>query len=387
MRKGAVLLALVGLLTVLAPSTAHARSHGPRINPRTGVRPGASVRDPIGTDPMNPGKAYSGDFPDPTILRWGGNWFAYATSTAGRNVPVLRSMAMQQWWVPQTRAGGGDALPDVARWAAYSMRNGHRKAITWAPSVARIAGRFVMAYAVRPRGMKRMCISTATSAHPTGPFVDRSSRPLVCGTRGDIDPMFYREGGQEYLVFKTDDNAIGLRAGIWMRRLRAGGQRFAAGSSGHLLLRARAYPSWENGVVENPSMVMANKRRYTFYTGNGWANPKYAIAYATCAKLMSPCVRGTQVKAGATRATEVGPILRAGDGIAAPGGDFTFWDGHGHLLMAYAAWKSGQIGYATSTKCKTTAAGCPQRRMYIARLAVGNGGVIRVADRDIASAQ
>lgn len=386
MRKGAVLLALAALIAMLMPAAALARGHRPHINPRTGVRPGASVRDPIGTDPMLPGKPYSGDFPDPTILGWSGHWYAYATSTGNRNVPVLTSSHLTQWWVPKARPSGStDALPDVARWAAYSMRNGHRMAITWAPSVARIAGRFVLAYAVRKRGTKRMCISTATSARPAGPFVDRSLRPLVCDPHGDIDPMYYRTGGREYLVFKTDDNAYGDRARMWIQQLRAGGRRFAANSHRHLLLLAKPRSSWENTVVENPSMIVVKGRRYVFYTGNGWASPKYGIAYAQCAVLTGPCARGTEYRSG--KRVMVGPILQTDSHVAAPGGDFTFRDGSGRLLMAYAAWAPGHIGYATSNKCRSTTAGCPQRRMHIARLAVNKNGVVSVADEDIASGQ
>ena len=58
---------------------------------------------PVGSDPFVSGYGYRGDFPDPSVLHVGSTWFAYSTTTGGRNLPVLRSTDLVHW---QARARG-----------------------------------------------------------------------------------------------------------------------------------------------------------------------------------------------------------------------------------------------------------------------------------------
>jgi beta-xylosidase len=340
-----------------------------------GARPGRP--NPFGSDPVVPGKIYRGDFPDPSVTRARGTWWAYGTGIGARstklNLPVLTSGGLRNWRPPTPFADAPDtdALPRVADWADWWPVGGRQVAITWAPSVARIKGRYVAAYSVRKLtrdGGDKMCISIATSRSPQGPFVDRSEGPLTCpGRRGAIDPDFYRQNGRWWLLFKTDDNSIGKHAKIWIRRLNKRGTAFPEKSRPHRLLKAKQ--DWEGLVVENPSMVRYRGTRYLFYSGNGWGSRDYGIGYAVCKHVTGPCKRVID-----------GPLIAANDTVNAPGGGDAFKDvkdGRRRLRLAYHAWDPEFGSYpetpAQGEACLATEAGCGQRRMHIARLKVKHG--------------
>lgn len=338
-----------------------------------------SSPNPIGQDPFVPHHRYHGDFPDPAVLKVGHRYFAYSTATARLNLPVLRSTNTKAWFAARPPDGPHvkarpDALPSVPKWAWHGEDG---RGVTWAPSVAHWHGRYLAAYTVRKRGAAhKMCISTAVSDSPRGPFIDHTRKPLVCPrNRGAIDPMLYREKGRQYLLFKTEDIAIGRPTRIWIRRLARSGRRFTEGRK-HRLLTANQ--PWENNTIEAPAMVRFKGHRYLFYSAGGWASPRYAVGYAICRTVTGPChrmrVRG---KKGRVRHP---PFLKRGDGLVGPGGASPFLDPKGRLRLAYHAWEKGAAHYPTSISCRTSPDGCGQRRLYVARLGVRANGslVVRV---------
>jgi beta-xylosidase len=337
---------------------------------------------PIGQDPWHPGQTYRGDFPDPAVLRVGSTYYAYATGTAGLNLPVLVSTDLRTWKAAPARRGAVvvDAMGAPARWAQARQVDARRVGVNWAPSVARIHGRYLLAYATRTRWKpRRMCISVATSASPRGPFVDRSAAPLVCPKRGAIDPQLYVERGKPWLLWKTEDIKIHRPTRLWIRRLGPWGMQFSTKSKTRLLLTATM--AWERKTVENPAMVLYRGHRYLFYSGNGWARPGYAIGYAICPALTGPCRRvvpaDAAVVAGVPQSV---PLLASGNGITGPGGGSPFVTPTGRLMLAYHAWDGTVTHYPTSTACLQTAQGCAQRRLHVATLAVDPRGLLSVAD-------
>jgi beta-xylosidase len=346
------------------------------------VGPAQARPGPIGSDPWRPGQAYQGDFPDPSVLRVGATYWAYSTGTAGLNLPVLVSRDLRTWQAAPPRSGAVvvDAMDAPAGWAASRQIDTRRLGVNWAPSVARIHGRYVLAYATRTRwSPQRMCISVATSASPRGPFVDRSAAPLVCPKRGAIDPQLYVEHGRPWLLWKTEDIKIHRPTRLWIRRLGPWGMQFTRKSKPHVLLTARM--AWERRTVENPAMIRYRGQRYLFYSGNGWARPGYAIAYARCAKVTGPCRRVFPAHPRKIKGVRQSvPLLRSGNGITGPGGDSPFVTPTGQLKLAYHAWSGPVTHYPTSTACLQTAEGCAQRRLYVATLAVDRRGLLSVAD-------
>ena len=75
------------------------------------------------------------------------------------------------------------------------------------------------------------------------------------------------------------------------------------------------------------------------------------------------------------------PLLASHGNLAGPGGAAPFVDRNGRLRLAYHAWRKGQVGYATSPKCKFTKRGCPQRRLYVATVRPDHAGRLTVVRR------
>jgi len=71
----------------------------------------------------------------------------------------------------------------------------------------------VLYYAARDIAVGHQCLGRAVAASPAGPFIDRSSDPVVCQASlgGDIDPDVFRDSnGRVYLLWKNDGNCCGV---------------------------------------------------------------------------------------------------------------------------------------------------------------------------------
>jgi len=263
---------------------------------------------------------YDGDFPDPFVLPVGGGYYAYGTQTGNLNVQVMESPDLARW------EHRGDALPKLPGWAAPGR--------TWAPALLVRDGSPVLYYAVHHEAAGRQCISVATADDPAGPFVDRSAGPLIFQAErgGSIDPSpFVDTDGTAYLLWKSDDNAAGYTPSLWGAPLEADGHSLA-GEPVELL---RAGAAWEKPLVEAPSLVRVGDLYVLFYSGGWWESDNYAIGYATGAGPLGPF----------ERATDTGPWLASGPGMAGPGGAEVFTDAAGDWRIAFHAWTPPQVGY------------------------------------------
>jgi len=267
------------------------------------------------------------DFPDPYVLRVGSSYYAYSTNTAGFNVPVLTTQGL---------FGTGarhEALPQLPAWSTPGW--------VWAPSVLPRGSTYVLYYTTRDVAARAQCISSAVAPSPLGPFTDTSPGPLVCPIGGAIDPSPYVEAsGQAYLVWKQD------AATIMGQALSADG-RSLVGAPVALL---HADQSWEDGIVEGPSMVAAAGHVYVFYSGNRWQTASYAVGYAACASPLGPCL------------DPPGPWLTSGGGVQGPGGPEFFTDASGQTWMSVAAWIDGTVGYPQGA-----------RNLFVLRVTFPNG--------------
>jgi beta-xylosidase len=304
-----------------------------------GVSPAAQAR---GEDPFLAGEPYRGTFADPTVMVVGDTYVAAGTTTANLNLPLMTSTDLVTW---RPR----EALPDWQEWSRWSGYNegmvrrpawaavkGWRDDVPlvsqWAPSLAKVGGRYVAAFSaavtLEPR---HSCIGVATAKDPVGPYVPRS-RPLVCYPRaplGAIDPDLFLDprSGAAYLVWKNE-GVPGLHPPrLVSRRLDARRLRFASGSRTRVLL-TRSRP-WEGGVVENPSMVRHRGRYLLVYSANAWRTGGYKTGYALCRGPVGPCTKSPR------------PLMSTGGGATGPGGADAFVDAHGILRLAYHSWDDG----------------------------------------------
>lgn len=326
---------------------------------------GTGYANPLGSDRFTSSRYYRGDFPDPSVLKHAGTWYAYSTSISSLNLPVMASSDLVRW------RPVGEGLRSPARWAQSRKVGTRRVALTWAPAVAKVGSRFVHAYTAPVRGItpRRMCISISTSTRPSGGFVDRTTRPFICpSTRGAIDPAFFlAPDGKRYLLWKSEQTKV-YPSSLWITRLSDTGTRRSRVSTRLLTTQ----PGWETPLIENPSMIRFGGRYYLFYSGAGYANSSYATGYAICDTPLGPCRRVSDR-----------PLLETGGKVAGPGGAMAFYDDQKRLRLAYAAWDYGNTGYPTSLACLTTVRGCAQRRMHIATLALhpDRSGALVVTNR------
>jgi beta-xylosidase len=260
------------------------------------------------------------DFADPFVLRDEGRYYAFATGANGTNLRVARSENLTTWSLM------GDPLPRLPSWATHGL--------TWAPSVLRRDGTYVLYYTARDTASDFQCISRAVAPRPEGPYVDTSERPFVCQTSlcGSIDPSpFVDASGRAHLLWKSDENALRCRgaARLWTQELSANGLDLA-GVPVPLLTMDR---DWEQPLIEGPSMVADAGRYYLFYSANWYESPRYSVGYAVCSSPVGPCTKAD------------GPWLRSDGTMLGPGGQEVFEGPRGPTL-AYHAWTAPHATYA-----------------------------------------
>jgi beta-xylosidase len=263
---------------------------------------------------------HRGDFPDPFVLVAGDRYFAYGTQTGDLNVQVMESADLAGW------THLGDALPELPAWAEPGR--------TWAPAVLAMGDGCILYYAVRHEGAGRQCISVATAADPAGPFVDRSQGPLLFQSErgGSIDPSpFVDTDGTAFLLWKSDDNAIGRRPSLWGAPLRPDGLALA-GPPVELL---RHDAAWEEPLVEAPSLARIDDSYVLFYSGGWWESDGYGVGYAIGPGPLGPFRKETEAEAW----------LASGPEMAGPGGAEVFTAADGGWRIAFHAWTPPRIGY------------------------------------------
>jgi len=341
----------------------------------TALAAGAGAAAGFPGAPLFPtGAVYSDNFPDPSVLRVGRVYYAYATATGGAYLPVMTSTDLRVWTTRRAAGaaedggepGANDALPSPARWALDRTPGTRLGVEIWAPGVAHLAGRYVAYYAVRVRATpRRFCISYAISPSPDGPFIDTTSGPLVCDqdTAGSIDPAPFVDPrtGRPWLLWKSEGVPFHRATRIWARPLNASGTGFAPHTRPQELLKTSL--QWEGAVIESPSMVRHGGAYWLLYSANHWDSSRYAIGVARCSGPAGPCVKAPT------------PLLASRGTRLGPGGPSAFTGPGGRLYMAYAAWTSPYTSYPAYPGClqSGTCATQGQRRMSVAELGLVAG--------------
>lgn len=265
---------------------------------------------------------HDGDFPDPFVVIVGGRHYAYGTQSGDCNVQVMASDDLRHW------DHHGDALPELPVWAERGR--------TWSPAPLLVGDSLRLYYAVRHAEAGRQAISVAGAGAPLGPFADRSAAPLVFQAErgGSIDPSpFVDADGTAYLLWKSDDNAVGGVAALWGAPLRPDG----LGLDGAPMELLRHDAAWEAPLIEAPSLARVGDDHYLlFYSGGWWESDGYAVGYAVGAGPLGPF----------DKVTTDGPWLASAPGMAGPGGAEVFVAADGAWRIAFHAWTPPRVGYA-----------------------------------------
>jgi xylan 1,4-beta-xylosidase len=213
----------------------------------------------------------AGDFPDPSVIRVGDDY--WTTATSGEWAPIFLIMHSRDLVHWTTRSA---VFPQRPAWAANSF---------WAPELQQYNGRFFVYYTARMKNGP-LCVAVASADKPEGPYTDHGQ--LVCQSIGSIDAVTALDERDElYLIWKEDGNSRNEPTPLWAQKLSPDGTKLV-GARKELL---RNNPTtWEGGVVEGAFVVRRGEWFYLFYSGNACCGRRcnYALGVARARKLLGP---------------------------------------------------------------------------------------------------
>jgi beta-xylosidase len=224
----------------------------------------------------------AGDYPDPSVIRVGDDYWAM-TTTGGwaPHFSILHSRDLVNWRVV------GSVFQKKPAWV---------KSDFWAPEIIEDRGRYFVYYTARrddgPKKVGTLCVAVATAPAPSGPYTDRGA--LVCQISelknvGSIDAFFVRdENDVPYLIWKADGNDAepDQPTAIFAQRLSEDGTKLM-GKRKEILRNTAA---WEKHVTEGSFIIRRNGWFYHFYSGNACCGRgcNYALGVARSRKLLGP---------------------------------------------------------------------------------------------------
>jgi beta-xylosidase len=259
----------------------------------------------------------AGDFPDPSVIRVGDDY--WTTATSGEWAPVfllMHSRDLVHW------KARGAVFPARPSWAANSF---------WAPELQQHGSRFFVYYTAR---MKKgpLCVAVASADKPEGPYTDHGQ--LVCQAIGSIDAVTTAdENGDLYLLWKEDGNSRNQPTPLWAQKLSADGTKLV-GARKELF---RNNPTtWEGGVVEGAYVVRRGEWFYMFYSGNACCGRRcnYALGVARARKLLGPWEKNP-----------ANPILAENNLWQCPGHGSIVTDKGGRDYLLYHAYRKSDVAF------------------------------------------
>src|SRR5436190_15096455 len=145
----------------------------------------------------------AGDYPDPSVIRVGDEYWATATTSEWAPLfPLLRSRDLVNW------EHVGNIFERRPDWAVGNF---------WAPELHEHKGTFYVYYVGRKRGGP-LSIAVATADKPTGPWTDHGQ--LIGQDAGSIDAFpVVDTDGTRYLIWKEDGNSRKQPTPLWIQKL------------------------------------------------------------------------------------------------------------------------------------------------------------------------
>ena len=264
----------------------------------------------------------AGDFPDPSVIRVGDDFYATATTGGWQpEFPILHSKDLVNWQIV------GAVFDEKPSWA---------KGDFWAPEITADKGRYFVYYtARRDEGKNKkgtLCVAVATAANPVGPYTDKG--PLVCQEMGSLDPDFARdENGKPFLIWKEDGNDRQQPTWLYAQQLDESGTKLLGKPQ---KLFRNDPQTWEGGVVEGAYILRRGDYFYLFYSGNACCGRScnYALGVARSKKLL-----GTWEKNPAN------PILKENEAWQCPGHGSIVKTADDRAFLLYHAYRKSSEAF------------------------------------------
>ncbi|HYH94678.1 family 43 glycosylhydrolase [Hyalangium sp.] len=264
------------------------------------------------TNPILPG-----DFPDPSVIRVGDEYWASATSSEwAPHFPLLKSKDLLQWeWV-------GSIFQTPPEWSEANY---------WAPELVVDKGRFFVLYTAKKKGGP-LCVAVASAPQVSGPYTDHG--PLVCQELGSIDGAFIRdENDKLFLVWKEDGNSKGLPTPFWAQPMSEDGTQLTGEKKAILLNDV----PWEGQLIEGPHLIKRNDWYYVFYAGAGCCGKgcNYGVGVARSKKLLDGWEKNP-----------LNPIMKNNESFKCPGHGSVVTDSLNRDYFLYHAYRVTDSVYA-----------------------------------------
>ncbi|HEX8367968.1 MAG TPA: family 43 glycosylhydrolase [Pyrinomonadaceae bacterium] len=256
-----------------------------------------------------------GDFPDPSVIRVGEDY--YATATTGGwspHFPLLRSKDLINWEII------GAVFSEKPAWA---------KGDFWAPEIIADKNRYFVYYtARRDEGKNKkgtLCVAVATAEKPQGPYTDKGA--LICQEMGSIDAFYVRdENDKPFLIWKEDGNDRQQPTWLYAQQLDESGTKLI----GKAKKMFRNDAVWENHVVEGSFIIRRDGWFYHFYSGNACCGRgcNYALGVARSKTLL-----------GKWEKNPANPVLAANQTWQCPGHGSIVETPDGRDFLLYHAYR------------------------------------------------
>lgn len=259
-----------------------------------------------------------GDYPDPSVIRVGDEYWATATSSEwAPHFPLLRSRDLLSW------EPVGAIFETAPAWSDANY---------WAPELQEDKGQFFVYYTAHKKNGP-LCVAVATAPRPQGPYTDHG--PIICDPPGSIDGVLIRdENDVPYLVWKVDGNSRGEPTPLFAQQLNEARTGFAQGSTRQQLIVNDA--PWEGAVVEGPYMMKRDGWFYMFYAGGACCGRActYGEGVARSRKLLSGWEKHPR-----------NPIVRTNAEWKCPGHGSVVTDAAGQSYLMYHAYSTKDTVY------------------------------------------
>ncbi len=269
-------------------------------------------RGAIYTNPVQ-----AGDYPDPSVIRIGRDYYATATSSEyGPEFPILHSRDLVNWNIV------GVVFPRRPEWSVGNY---------WAPEIWQENGKIYIFYTAR-RKDGPLCIAAASADKPTGPYTDHGA--LECQKVGSIDAFPIRdENGKLFVVWKEDGNSVGDPTPIWAQELDTRNWKLV-GRRQEIMRNDPA--TWEGHLVEGSFIMRHGEYFYMFYAGNACCGRgcNYATGVARSKTLL-----------GKWEKYEQNPILKGNENWNCPGHGSIVTTENGRSYFMYHAYHPQDTNY------------------------------------------